>query len=452
MKKFYSLRVVLFLSAIMYLPVMMSAQKSNSGVVTTEANQTAEYSGDVTQIPNGLYFADRSGNICYYDGANVIKTEVETGSHIFQLAAWNGTLFGVDAGESYLYGNQDGDGELFMVNKHTGYGFSKTTVVNNKALDSSGETTSFQNDPYVISIDSKDGTIYFADRNVTDAGVRSFKAVDAKEMLYSKSVDVPIFVNNSNHPYYSRGVQYGALNRGFYKDSKGCYWHACSLNGNGIFRFYEENMANPNGLLPEPSILIGNITAMYLDEQNDYIYIATLGGNEGVYRMKISAIRNYESTSFPNSWEVIDRSDIDSGTGMDGEPGVSQFTGDGQYVYWCYNAEPDSGFESGIKRVNATGTPTVEYVVKGVEGYGICYYNHEVAGVTTIAEASNEAITVSGSTIKALQDTKVEIYAINGTLVSASELSAGSTMTLNCAPGMYIVKATNTVKKILVKQ
>lgn len=455
MKKFYSFQVMLSLSTLFLLPFNSIAQTNVSEYEDAALNSTSEYSSDVISIPDGLYFAERNGKICYFDGANVVKTNVEAGAHVFQLAAWNGILFGVDAGTRHTIDDvpQIGDGQLFMVNKHSGFGFSKSTIVNNvySGVDTSSDFTSYCNDPYILYIDSKDGMLYFGGRGVMpECGIRAFKAADAKEMLYSQASDAPLFLSSKNHPFYQRGIVYGALNRGFYKDSKGYYWHAHSWNGEGIYRYNDANIKD-NTISELPTVIAKDeFTAMYVDEPNDYIYISSL--TFGVRRTKISVIRNGEQISYPSSWECVDDSPVDEeNTSLAEKVGIRQFASDGQYVYWCYNAEPGSGLESGIKRVNATGKPVVEYVVKGVEGYGICYYGNADADVTSISETSDDAITVSGNTIKALQDTKVEVYTINGSLIKSSELSDGSSLALNFEQGMYIVKARNTVKKIVVK-
>ena len=90
------------------------------------------WSGYIEPAPNGLYFAKKDGNICYFDGENVIDTYIPAGSHTFQLASWHGAIYGVNAGDQYYYINDEkdefGDGELYVVNKRE-QGFSKSTIV-----------------------------------------------------------------------------------------------------------------------------------------------------------------------------------------------------------------------------------------------------------------------------------------------------------------------------------
>lgn len=419
------------------------------------------YSGYIQPAPDGLYFAEKDGNICYFDGENVIDTHIPAGSHTFQLASWHGAIYGVTAGSQYYYVNDAdntlGDGELFVLNKRE-TGFSRSTVVNNT---NQGDGANYQafNDPYLIYIDDTEDQIYFGGRSITQ-GVRVFDACESYNAPYQTSDEIPLFVYNSNMPYYNKGVAYGAIHTGFQKDSEGVYWHAFSYSGYGIYRYKASDVYEGviyNNTTPYPIIAEGSkFTAMYLDEPNDYIYVFSRDNtNHGVYRMSISAIRNGASTTFPSAWTLVDGSlAAPENTTADEGVYVRQFTSDGNYVYWAYITDgTDPNTPSGIKRVNATGTPVVEYVVKDVEAYGICHYKYDGSlGVESVVEDVNNAVVkVGGNTITALQDTEAEVYSINGSLVKSATLSAGSTMTINYTPGVYIVKAGIETHKIILK-
>ena len=291
-------------------------------------------------------------------------------------------------------------------------------------------------------------------------GIRVFDAHESYAAPFQSSAEIPLFVCGNRTSYYNRGIAYGAHTKGFQKDSEGVYWHAFDYSGNGICRYKASDIyegAMYNSTIPYPIIASGSkFTAMYLDEPNDYIYVfSRYNPNHGVYRMSISAIRNGASTSFPSAWELVDGSwaapeNTTSGEGVY----VRQFTSDGNYIYWAYISDgTDPNTPSGIKRVNVTGTPVVEYVVKDVEAYGICHYKYDGSlGVESVVEDVNNAVVkVGGNTITALQDTVVEVYSINGSLVKSATLSAGSTMTINYTPGVYIVKAGVETHKIILK-
>lgn len=351
------------------------------------------WSGYIEPAPNGLYFAKKDGNICYFDGENVIDTYIPAGSHTFQLASWHGAIYGVNAGDQYYYINDEkdefGDGELYVVNKRE-QGFSKSTIVNNKNLGDGGVYQAFL-DPYHIMI--HDDKIYYTNRNFTAYanttqilhGINVFPVKEVYATPYMSSDDVPTFAYGANLPYYGRYYAFGTIHAGLQCDSEGVYWHALNYSGNCIFRYkqsdiYATSQEAQSASSPYPVIASGiKPSAMFLDEKNDYIYVfSTASWNHGVYRMPISTIRNGGKTNFPDQWELIDNSpaSAENNTADEGVY-VRQFTSDGNYVYWAYIADVASGIKSGIKRVNATGTPKVEYVVEDVEAYGICHYEYD---------------------------------------------------------------------------
>lgn len=352
------------------------------------------FSGYIEPASNGLYFAKKGGNICYYDmdKKEVVDTYIPAGAHTFQLASWHGAIYGVNAGEQYLYTNDTndeyGDGELYVINKRE-TGFSKSTVVNNKNRGDGGVYQAYL-DPFHIMIDND--SIYYTNRNFTanaytTGNIHGINVLPAKEVYatpYMSSDDVPTFASAQRLSYYNRGIAYGAISAGLQRDSEGVYWLALNYSGNGIYRFKEsdiyQNANQAQNAQPPYSVVASGIkpSAMFLDEKNDYIYIfSTHASNHGVYRTSISAIRNGSTASFPNNWTLIDNSPA-SPENTSSEEGVyvRQFTTDGDYIYWAYIAD---GYlnKSGIKRVNATGTPVVEYVVEDVEAYGICYYEYD---------------------------------------------------------------------------
>lgn len=352
------------------------------------------WSGYIEPAPNGLYFAKKGGNICYYDmdKKEVVDTYIPAGAHTFQLASWHGAIYGVNAGEQYIYINDTydeyGDGELYVINKRE-TGFSKSTVVNNKNRGDGGVYQASL-DPYHIMINND--SIYYTNRNFTanaytTGNIHGINVLPAKEVYatpYMSSDDVPTFASAQRLPYYNRGYAYGPIHAGLQRDSEGVYWLALNYNSNGIYRFKESDIyqnANQAQIAQPPySVVASGIkpSAMFLDEKNDYIYIfSTHASNHGVYRTSISAIRNGSTASFPNNWTLIDNSPASpENTSSSEGVYVRQFTTDGDYIYWAYIAD---GYlnKSGIKRVNAVGTPVVEYVVEDVEAYGICYYEYD---------------------------------------------------------------------------
>lgn len=343
---------------------------------------------NITPMPDGLYFAVKNGNICYFDGEKVVDTQIYAGAHAFQLASWHGAIYGVNAGEQFTYindiNNSLGDGELFVINKWSNGEFKKSTIVNNTKLEEGGYYNAYL-DPYYIMIDND--SIYYACREFSIGGIRVFPAKEIYETPSMTSDDVPIFAKADKLPYYNRGFAYAAIHGGLQRDSEGIYWHALGFNGNGIYRYkqsdiYKTSSQAQSASMPYSTIAYGiQPSAMFLDEKNGYIYIYNITDhyeditNCGVFRLPISAIN---SNNHLREWERIDESPAmsESTTVTEGSF-VRQFTSDGDYVYWAYIAEEGSGYKSGIKRVNATGTPKVEYVVEDIEAYGICSYKYD---------------------------------------------------------------------------
>ena len=348
------------------------------------------WSGYIEPAPNGLYFAKKDGNICYYDlnKKEVVDTYIPAGAHTFQLASWHGAIYGVNAGEQYYYVNDEnntlGDGELYVVNKRE-QGFSKSTIVNNKNYGDGKNYQAFH-DPFHIMIEND--SIYYTCRNFSVGGVKVLPAKEVYNTPYMTSDEVPVFATADKLPYYNYYYAYATIHAGLQRDSEGVYWHALNYSGNGICRYkqsdiYTTQQQAQSASRTYPKIADGvKLSAMFLDEKNDYIYIfSTLSGYHGVYRARISAVKNGGYELFATSakkWELIDSSPASAENNTDNEGVyVRQFTSDGNYVYWAYIAEEGSGNKSGIKRVNATGTPKVEYVVEDVEAYGICHYEYD---------------------------------------------------------------------------
>lgn len=164
--------------------------------------------GNIVPMPDGLYFAKKNGNICYFDGEKVVDTQISAGAHTFQLASWHGAIYGVDAGEQYTYVNDTnnnlGDGELFVVNMRSDNSFTKKTIVNNKYQED-GNIYHMGWDPYHIMIDND--SIYYTNRTFTNAGnnylagVRVIPAKEVYDVPYQASIDVPFFVTGQLLPY-----------------------------------------------------------------------------------------------------------------------------------------------------------------------------------------------------------------------------------------------------------
>lgn len=350
--------------------------------------------------PTGLYFSTKDGKLMYKDEmGEVIDTKFETGAHPFTMASYKNRIYVADAGQRFNYQNPTagaGDGQLFYVNNTDGF-FYRVTVLNNVGYEA------FQ-DPFSMAIDEERNKIYIADRNV---GIHEMDA-DAVG-LYGEQ---PFFFQNNWLPYYGDQWSYGAIGAGLTKTPDAVngdvYWVGKKFNGFGIFRF--RNGGALNDIFPEggsgktqhfkPTLKGTQITTFYIDQKNGFLYFYAQGDKEngltvtpGVYRLPMAAIAEDDAkgaTAMGVGMEaatLVDNSPVLLEGSGDEVTGVTQITGDGEYVYWAYIApqvgatalpncvavdETNPLHHSGIKRVRVMDeTQEVSFAVEGVEAYGV---------------------------------------------------------------------------------
>lgn len=400
---------------------------------------SAALSSEVSNnLPHGIYYAVKGGNICYNQDGETYDTGIASGAHPFNMQYYNNGIYVSDAGERHTYSEDtQGDGELFVVE-----------CFDNNFLKSYMSTHYEHNyDPYTCWIDTVSGTLYSCGRNNP---VYSIDLNNHNWYPYNYSY---LLENWQYLSYYNRGLAYAALPRALQKDSNGVYWMAFINNGNGIFRFkdsdiyYSSSEANSNPA-PYPIIANGlsNISSMYLDEKNGYLYaFSYYNSAHGLYRIALADVENAKAGM--SNWELIDNSPAspENDSSIEGVY-VRQISGDGNYIYWSYIADKSTDYKSGIKRVNATGTPVVEYVVEDVEAYGFAIVPKTAqSGIENVESFTpGNVISIAGNSIKALSDVLISVYNVNGAVQSMVELTAGNELTLNLNSGVYIVKAITT--------
>ncbi len=412
---------------------------------------------DKCAIPDGLWFAQKSGNICYVQNGNVIDTEISAGAHPFQMQIYNGVLYVADAGESHYYNSNgiysgSGDGQLYKLEKF-GETYAKTEMLVH------GDLGIDFGDPYTCFIDQSTGDIYASERN---SGIYRFNVNDM-DWYNVKYYTSDFYNDNSKYfvkhhwlNYYGAGIAYGAIIRGFQRDSKGVNWLLCDFNGQGIYRFKDSDIHSErdinNANLPFGRLLTSsNLSAMYLDEANEYLYVFSPNNDSGLYRIPLSIIDDktdidwYSSTCSRNL-ERIDKSvaAAENSTANEGVY-VRQITGDGKNIYWSFISADDPA-ESGIKMIPATGTPTVSYVLKGVEAYGLAVSNFDTSGIEAINADNDQPhfVNIIGNRVVAIDDVTMVVYNISGITETTIKLVAEESITLdNLAAGVHIIKATN---------
>lgn len=166
-------------------------------------------------------------NLCYADINTVIDEEGNT-----EKQGW---VYILDAGKQYYYIN-DEDGVL---------GDGKITAMR---VDGSGVNTVITNvggaaflDPFIGYVYGDQ--LYYTDRNtgVSAVGLTERGLVQGKKSSTERD---SYTVQNNLVPYYGRGISYGAISCGLYRDKAGWWWWGKKYNGQGIFRFRDSDIYN----------------------------------------------------------------------------------------------------------------------------------------------------------------------------------------------------------------
>lgn len=261
-------------------------------------------------------------------------------------------------------------------------------------------------DPFSMYISEIDNKIYIADRNV---GIHEMSADTVG--LYGTQ---PFFMQNNWLPYYNDKITYGAIGAGMTMRAtdvinadgttrNNVYWVAKKFNGQGIFRF-DKSMLYPDGTgadhpdkqLP---VYLNNVqmTSFYLDEENGYVYFFVQKDNvdnctPGLYRIALATLNSkQEMATVKDDAVLIDNSPILLEGSGDEITGITQITGDGDYIYWAYISCGEEGtsvpgmvaydatnplHQTGIKMIsakpeNANVVPAITYAVEGIAAYGV---------------------------------------------------------------------------------
>lgn len=414
--------------------------------------------GTVLGCPSGLYFATKDGRLMYRDNnGDVIDTEFTTGEHAFNIQSYKNRIYVASAGHYFQYQGADaqasgGDGELFYVNKTDDLWY-RVTVLNNvgyKAFE----------DPFSMYISSIDNKIYIADRNV---GIHEMSADTVG--LYGTQ---PFFMQNNWLPYYNDKITYGAIGAGMTMratdviDANGTtrnnvYWVAKKFNGQGIFRF-DKSMLYTDGTGDQHTdkqlpVYLNNVqmTCFYLDEENGYLYFFVQKDNvgnsvPGLYRIALATLEaKQEMATIAEDAVLIDNSPILLEGSGDEITGITQITGDGEYIYWAYISCGDGTavpgmvaydaanplHQTGIKMIsakpeNATVVPPITYAVEGIAAYGVTTAKFEAPVVVVPGDVNGDG-QVTASDITSLYSIILNndwSYAVNADQNGDGEITA----------------------------
>lgn len=208
-------------------------------------------------------------NICYGE----VPVQDEEGN-----VTNEGWIYILDAGKQYYYVNDEsgtlGDG-LITAMRTDGTGVN--TVVTNVG------GYAF-NDPFQGFV--YNGKLYFSDRN---QGVSSVDLTARGEVIKANSKgqrDSYVF-HNQLIPYYDRGIVFGAISAGLYRDSSGIWWWGKDYSGNGIYRFKDSDIYTTSAAAdaaPSPYGIVCSgikMRTFTIDEQRKNLYIWRYNSFEG---------------------------------------------------------------------------------------------------------------------------------------------------------------------------
>ena len=310
---------------------------------------------------------------------------------------------------------------------------------------------------YISSIDNK---IYIADRNV---GIHEMSADTVG--LYGTQ---PFFMQNNWLPYYNDKITYGAIGAGMTMratdviDANGTtrnnvYWVAKKFNGQGIFRF-DKSMLYTDGTGDQHTdkqlpVYLNNVqmTCFYLDEENGYLYFFVQKDNvgnsvPGLYRIALATLEaKQEMATIAEDAVLIDNSPILLEGSGDEITGITQITGDGEYIYWAYISCGDGTavpgmvaydaanplHQTGIKMIsakpeNATVVPPITYAVEGIAAYGVTTAKFEAPVVVVPGDVNGDG-QVTASDITSLYSIILNndwSYAVNADQNGDGEITA----------------------------
>ncbi len=330
------------------------------------------------QLATTLFIAEKGGNIMtkklYTEGiSQLVDLGVESGSHPLTLNYSGDRLYVFDAGEKIKYSAEieTTPGKIFsMGNDGSEY---KTHLTFGLAI---------YDDSYFGSVIGD--TIYFTDRrnDVTAIPTSLENAEWGEEAGNDANPDAfPHLVKNNELAYYSAyrneidgGPSYGwgALNGTFTKYN-GLYYWAKNSNHKGLYIFSDNDIGVTDKLPSDPgeSVILFDYTvrSFVIDGVNQKIYFSSNKVNPGFY------VCNLDGSDVT----LIDDSPFDSEGGGNEQVAITGIALDYETgcVYWAYRGPADADIEAnplqknGIKKYKLDGTGDVEYLIEGIEAYGI---------------------------------------------------------------------------------
>ena len=312
-----------------------------------------------------LYYAQRGGNIkalklldeipagtkvLPYDlgvpsGATVLNlayadVEVATEEGEPEVQGW---IYIPDAGKQYYYINDEdgvlGDGQITAMRTD---GTGVNTVITNVG------GAAF-NDPFHTFVSG--GNLYYGDRNTGFSSIALTARGEVQGKNSSNQRDSYV-ATNQTIPYYGRGIAYGAISNGIYKDKSGCWWWGKRYNGVGIFRFkdtdiYKTQAEAEKVPMPYPIVMADvKMSAFAIDEARNKLYVWRTSPSPGLLELPLPGPTATVTDKEAVKYIAMDADPVNTTT--DEGIYVSQFAIDqtNGRVYFCYR--PNTGDESGV--------------------------------------------------------------------------------------------------------
>ena len=346
----------------------------------------------VTEPAPTLYYAQRNGNIKAYkllenipEGTKVLPYDmgVPAGSMVFNIlysdvtvateegSEKQGWIYILDAGKQYYYVNDEdgvlGDGRIVAMRTD---GTSVNTVITNNG------GAAFL-DPFIGCV--YNGNIYYTDRNTGISAISELErgAVQGKKSSTERD---SYFVQNNVLPYYGRGLAYGSISCGLYRDKAGYWWWAKKYNGEGIFRFndsqiYATQADAEKAQLPGPIVLSSQLmTTFTIDEDRQMLYVWRRMPESGFLAYKLPSMSDrLQATDKPEAYVAMEADPVNT-TASEGVH-TTQFAVDKETgrVYFCFrpDAADNSGVAAGINYFDPADNKVHKYGTDNDLGTGI---------------------------------------------------------------------------------
>lgn len=314
-----------------------------------------------------LYYAVLGGHIKAYKLVDMSKLPEGTKNMPFDMGVSSGNMptqlvfatekndsseqdnvYILDCGKQYIYINDEngtlGDGKIMVMS-------ADGTKTNLMITNVGGQAF---NDPFQ---GCSDGTnLYYTDRNTGIRQIPLSTRGEREKTVYSKT-DGYMVVNNQLS-YYGKGIAYGAIHTGIYRDKSGMFWWSKNFSGNGIYRFAEGDIKKPAAKatdpIPYPIVLpTTQPRAFTLDEENGHLYVWMCQGSTPGVGLCDYALPSTAATVTYDKYNAFVPMDADA-LNTSATEGVycSQLVVDPatHYVYFGFNASgTEKNYTTGLK-------------------------------------------------------------------------------------------------------